>query len=203
MRIGIFGGTFDPPHIGHQVLAIETYHQLALNKLLWVLTPSPPHKPNRTITPLEYRVKMVQATVGDEPGFEFSRVEIDRPPPHFAVDTVENLREQFPAGHLVYLLGEDSLRDLPLWREARKFVTMTDTLAVMPRPAASPDLAVLERDLPGLREKLHFIDAPLLQISSTDIRHRAKEGRPYRYLLPPAVYAIIRRYGLYGLRGGD
>ena len=119
MRLGIFGGTFDPPHIGHLVLASEAYHQLKLDRLLWVLTPRPPHKPNQQITALEYRIEMVQAIVEDEPTFELSRVEIDRPPPHYAVDTVEILGKRFPGARLIYLVGGDSLRDLPLWRHVQ------------------------------------------------------------------------------------
>ncbi len=197
MHIGIFGGTFDPPHIGHLVLASEAYHQLELDRLLWVLTPSPPHKPNRHITPLEYRLKMVQAIVGDEPAFELSQVEIDRPPPHYAVDTVEILGEDFPGARLTYLVGEDSLRDLPLWRQAQKLLRLADTLGVGLRPTAAADIPNLQRELPGLREKLRIIEIPLLQISSTDIRRRIRSGLPYRYLLPPAVYEIIQKYRLY------
>ncbi|MEA2007697.1 MAG: nicotinate-nucleotide adenylyltransferase [Chloroflexota bacterium] len=197
MRLGIFGGTFDPPHIGHLVLASEAYYQLELDKLLWVLTPYPPHKPNQQIAPLQHRIEMVQAIVENEPNFELSRVEIDRPPPHFAVDTVEILGDKYPGVHLVYLLGGDSLRDLPLWRQAQKFVRLVDTLGVVHRPHASINLPALKRDLPGLSEKLRLIEAPLLQISSTDIRQRVRTNYPYRYLLPPMVYNIILKRGLY------
>ncbi|RLD10686.1 MAG: nicotinate (nicotinamide) nucleotide adenylyltransferase [Chloroflexota bacterium] len=200
MHLGIFGGTFDPPHIGHLALAFEACHQLELDNLLWVLTPCPPHKPNQPITPLQQRIEMVQAIVKNEPKFELSRVEIDRPAPHFAVDTVEILGDKYPNARLVYLLGGDSLRDLPFWRQAQKFTRLVDTLGVMHRPRASIDLSALKHDLPNLREKLFFIEAPLLQISSTDIRQRVRGNRPYRYLLPPLVDNIIIKHGLYASR---
>lgn len=197
MRLGIFGGTFDPPHIGHLVLASEAYHQLALDSLVWVLTPHPPHKPNQKITSLQYRIKMVRSIVENEPIFELSSVEIDRSPPHFAVDTVKILGNKYPNAQLIYLLGGDSLRDLPLWRQAQKFICLVDALGVMRRPHIKIDLVALERQLPGLREKLRFFEAPLLQISSTDIRRRVHDSHPYRYLLSPPVYEIIQKYNLY------
>ena len=202
MHVGIFGGTFDPPHNGHLALALEAYRQLELDCLLWMLTPHPPHKPNQPITPLEYRLEMVQAIVEDEPAFELSRVEIDRPAPHYAVDTLEILGDKYPGARLAYLLGGDSLRDLPLWRQAQKFVRLVDTLGVMRRPNVSADLPALERDLPGLSEKLRFIETPLLKISSTDIRRRIRDNRPYRHLLPASIYAIIQENALYSSAEG-
>ena len=197
MHIGIFGGTFDPPHHGHLALASAACQQLKLDCVLWVLTPYPPHKPNQRITTLEYRLEMVRAIVEDEPAFELSRVEIDRPAPHFAVDTLKILGDRNPGTHLTYLLGGDSLRDLPLWHQAPKFVRLVDSLGVLRRPNVLADLPALERDLPGLREKLRFIETPPLQISSTDIRRRIQNNQPYKHLLPAEVYAIIQENGLY------
>ena len=203
MRLGIFGGTFDPPHLGHLILASEALFQLNLDRLLWVLTPQPPHKPQRQITPLAARLKMLNAVVDLQPGFSLSRVEIERSSPHFAVDTVELLGEKYPGAHLVYLLGGDSLRDLSLWHQARKFVQITDTVAVMPRPHVSINITAVYRELPGLNEKLYFLRAPLLEISSTAIRNRVKENRPYRYFLIPDVYELIRKNKLYLKTGKD
>ncbi len=197
MRVGIFGGTFDPPHLGHLALATEAHHQLRLDRLLWALTPSPPHKPNQKITPIKYRIEMVHAIVGDYSNFELSRADIDRPPPHYAVETIQTVGEEYPGSRLVYILGGDSLRDLPKWWQAQKLIQLIDTLAVMLRPDASPDLTALYRALPGLRQKLHIIETDPLQISSTDIRRRVQNSQPYQHLLPPAVYEIIQKYQLY------
>lgn len=196
-RLGIFGGTFDPPHLAHLILAAEAYHQLALDRLLWVLTPSPPHKPGRKITSLEHRIPMVQSTIVGDPEFEFSRVDIERRPPHYALGTVRALRECFPQAELVYLMGGDSLHDLHTWHKAGEFVAACDSLGVMRRPEDALDLQSVEAKIPGIGAKLQFIDAPRLEISASAIRRRIAEGRPFRYLVPPEVYAYIQAQQLY------
>lgn len=197
MRIGIFGGTFDPPHLGHLILAAEARSQLALDRLLWVLTPQPPHKSGRPVTPLEARLEMLQATIADNPMFELSTIEIDRPGPHYSADTVQLVRQQYPDSTLAFLMGGDSLRDLPGWRQAQEFVERCDILGVMRRPYQRFDLPALEAKLPGVSARVQFIRAPLLEISSRQIRRRIAEGRPHRYYLPPAVLAVIQQRGLY------
>ena len=111
-RLGIFGGTFDPPHVGHLILAMEAYDQLKLDRVLWVLAPNPPHKLGKKITDLDIRIEMVKAAINSDPMFEFSRVDIDRPGPHFVLDTMRILHEQKPDDELVFLMGGDSLHDL-------------------------------------------------------------------------------------------
>ena len=115
-RLGVFGGTFDPPHLGHLILAAEACSKLELERLLWVLTPDPPHKLDRKITPLEHRLAMVTLAIQDTPAFELSRVEIDRPGPHYMVDTLGLLMKAHPSAELVLLIGGDSLSDLPTWQ---------------------------------------------------------------------------------------
>lgn len=195
--LGIFGGTFDPPHIGHQILAAEAQYQLGLDTVLWVLTPDPPHKKQQTITPVEQRLQMVQAAVADAPGFEVSRVEIDRSPPHYAIDTVKTLQKQNPQSHLIYLMGADSLHDLPTWYAAPVFLAACHGLGVMRRPGTQIDLGFLETQLPGITAKVRFVEAPLLEISASQIRSRIQQSRPFRDYLPPPVYQIIRQLNLY------
>jgi nicotinate-nucleotide adenylyltransferase len=197
MRIGIFGGTFDPPHLGHLILAAEAGHQLRLDRLLFVLTPQPPHKGGRLIAPLDARLEMLGAAIADNPSFALSRVEIERPGPHYSADTVHLVRAEYPDSTLAFLMGGDSLRDLPSWRRADDFVAACDVLGVMRRPYQRFDLKALEEKLPGIGEKVQFIRAPLLEISSRQIRRRIAEGRPYLYYLPAAVAAVIARRGLY------
>lgn len=194
---GIFGGTFDPPHLGHLILAAEACHQLQLSRLLWVLTPTPPHKQNQTITPLAARLELIQAALADNPLFELSTVEIDRPGPHFAVDTVRLLAQQNPGAGMVYLMGGDSLRDLPTWRQPQELVAACAMLGVMRRPQDEVDLPALEKQLPGLTGRVRFISAPLLEISSREIRRRIASGEPHRYYLQPQVAALIQTLGLY------
>lgn len=195
--IGIFGGTFDPPHIGHLILAAEARAQFGLDRLLWVLTPDSPLKQDRSITPLHHRLEMVKLALAGAPEFELSRVDIDRPSPHYALDTLKILKDQYPGTNLVYLMGGDSLRDLPLWHRPGDFVAACDVIGVMRRPGDAIDLPGLENNLPSLTAKVRFIDAPLLDISAHDIRARIGEGRPFRYYLPASVYVYIQNQALY------
>jgi nicotinate-nucleotide adenylyltransferase len=197
MRIGIFGGTFDPPHLGHLILASEAVDQLKLDRLLWVLTANPPHKLKQPISAMNVRLQMVQAAIADSEKFELSRVEIDRPGPHYAVDSICLLQEQFPQDGLFYLMGGDSLRDLPTWYKPQELVERVTGLGVMRRPGASIDTTELETALPGVTAKVQFFETPRLDISSSDIRQRIATGRPYRYFLLPAVYRLLQKHHLY------
>ncbi|MGW8251422.1 MAG: nicotinate-nucleotide adenylyltransferase [Anaerolineales bacterium] len=197
MRIGIFGGTFDPPHVGHLVLAAEALDQLQLECVLWVLTPSPPHKPQQPVTDVELRVQMLQAAIAGEPSFKLSRVDIKRRDPYYARDTMQMLKHEHPGDTLIYLMGGDSLRDLPDWHQPQEFLAECDAVGVMLRPGAQIDLPALEHKLPGISQKVRIIGTPLLEISSTDIRKRVAQQRHYRYFLPEAVYRIIEQNGLY------
>jgi nicotinate-nucleotide adenylyltransferase len=195
--IGVFGGTFDPPHLGHLILAAEACEQLRLERLLWVLTPDPPHKRDRAISPLEQRIAMLELAIAGEPCFELSRVDMDRPAPHYAVDTVRLLRAAHPKSELAYLVGGDSLAYLPSWYRPTELVAAVDILGVMRRPGAEIDLSSLEAQVPGLTARVRWIDAPLLEISSSDIRQRICQFQTFRYFLPPPVYEFIQLNQLY------
>jgi len=197
MRVGIFGGTFDPPHVGHLVLAMEAQSQLKLERFLWVLAGDPPHKTKDQITALEYRLELLQATIAADRSFELSRVEIDRPGPHYAADTMVLLNEQMPDDELVYLIGGDSLHDLPTWYKPQLLIEACGSLAVMRRVGDRVAWKKLEQTLPGLRRKVQFIETPIIEISSTEIRQRIAQGRPFRYFLLPEVYQIIKARQLY------
>jgi nicotinate-nucleotide adenylyltransferase len=196
-RLGVFGGTFDPPHIGHLILAEEAYHQLHLDGLLWVLTPDPPHKLDKSITPLQHRFDMLAAAIHNNPHFELSAVEINRPGPHYSVDTIRILSEQKPGAEWIYLMGGDSLRDLPIWKNPFDLINLISVLGVMGRSGAATDIRDLDQKIPGLGAKVKFVDAPLIDISASDIRRRAAKGLPIRYYVPQDVYQIILDRGLY------
>jgi nicotinate-nucleotide adenylyltransferase len=170
---------------------------LELDKVLWVLTPDPPHKQKQPITPLTIRLQMVRAAIADSAVFEISRVEIDRPPPHYAVETVRSLQDQYPKARLIYLMGGDSLHDLPSWFASSDFVAACYSLGVMRRPGDQIDLSRLESQIPGITPKIRFVEAPLLEIAASQIRIRIRLGHPYRYYLPPAVYTIVQQTNLY------
>jgi len=197
VRIGIFGGTFDPPHVGHLILAAEARDQLQLDHVLWVITPDPPHKTKRKVSPLAIRLALVQAATSKDPGFQISRVEIDRPGPHYSVDTVQILARENLGAELIYLMGGDSLHDLPDWKRPREFIDCLAGVGVMRRPQDFIDLPRLERALPGIIAKLHFVNTPLLEISSTSIRERIANGRHFQYFLPPEVYDLVQAKELY------
>ena len=196
MRYGVFGGTFDPPHNGHLALAQAALEQLNLDRVLWVVTADPPHKQETPLTPVHDRLDMVTAAINGRPQFEVSRVDIDRPGPHWAADTVALLKQAKPGDELVYLMGSDSLRDLPSWGRPREILAKA-TLGVLQRPGVAVDLAQLERDLPGLSKKVAFVSAPHLAVSSHDLRQRVAEGRPIDDQVPAGVAALIRARGLY------
>ena len=197
MRIGIFGGTFDPPHIGHLILTAEALEQLKLDKVLWTLTADPPHKQGRTISPVDIRLQLLQAALADNPAFEISRVEIDRPGPHFAVDTVRILQGQYAQATLIYLIGSDSLRDLTSWHTPQDLTARVGGYGVMRRPGVDIDLTALERDIPGITAKVQFMDTPLIEISARQIRQRVAAGQTYRYFLPPQVFELVEEFNLY------
>ena len=197
MKIGIFGGTFDPPHMGHFILASEGYAQLGLDCVFWVLTPTPPHKPDRNITAHELREKMLELVLERDPNFILSRVDIKRSPPHYAVDTLEIFEENHPDDELFYLIGGDSLRDLHLWARPQQLIDRVDGLAVYSRSQANLASNQYDPELKGLDKKLIQIEGPLIEISSSDIRLRIREGRPYRYFLPTYIHSFIEKHHLY------
>jgi nicotinate-nucleotide adenylyltransferase len=195
--IGILGGTFDPPHRGHLALAKAARHQLGLDRLLWVLTPDPPHKQGQPITPLTQRLAMLKLALEGHPEFELSTVEIDRAGPYYAVDTVEILAHRNPEAGWVYLMGGDSLQNLPNWHRPADLVAALDAIGVMRRPGDGLDLQRLERLLPGLLAKIRWMHVPPVGISAHEIRSRAAAGRGFRRLVSPAVYAYILEHRLY------
>lgn len=197
-RIGIFGGTFDPPHFGHLILAAEAQYQLELDTLLFVLTPDPPHKQGLHLTNMDDRIAMLDAAIDGQEGFVLSRVDIDRPGPHFTADTLHLLREKHPEDTLIYLMGGDSLEGLLVdWDRPAEFVEACDLIGVMRRPQDELDLGPLEEAFPGITEKIRFVEAPLLEIASSQIRRRVREGRPYCFYLPEAVRKVIAERGIY------
>ena len=196
-RIGVFGGTFDPPHVGHMILAAEARSQLKLEKVLWVLTSAPPHKRNQSISDTAQRLALVKTAIQNEPAFSLSTIDIDREGPHYAVDTMRLLRAQVPEADLIYLIGEDSLYDLPTWYQPQALVDEVAGIGVMRRPGKVVDIAVLEAALPGISSKVAFVEAPLLEISSSQVRQRISKGEAFQYYLLPAVYELIQTHAYY------
>ena len=197
MRIGLFGGTFNPPHIGHLILASEAFSQMELDSLYWVLTPDPPHKKGQVITDAGLRKAMVKAVIKDSQEFTFSEIEFKRPGPHFAVDTVCEFKLSRPDAQIYYLLGGDSLNDLPTWHDPTGFIRECTRIVVMLRVNEEPDWKMLDQKLPELRQKTVFLKTPIIEISSNDLRERVKNGRPWLPYVTPGVGKIIQESQIY------
>ncbi|MBK5107461.1 MAG: nicotinate (nicotinamide) nucleotide adenylyltransferase [Anaerolineales bacterium] len=197
MRLGIFGGTFDPPHLGHLILAEEARYQLNLDRILWLLTPVSPLKTDAVVSPWEQRLELLEAALQDNSSFEVSRIDIDRPQPHYAYESVKILKKEYPGEPLIYLIGGDSLGDLPSWERPGELAALCDQIGVMHRPGNPIDLDRLEKQVPGLTSKVAWVESPLIEISGRGIRKRLHTGDPVRYYLPGAVYQIIQEKGLY------
>lgn len=189
-RIGIFGGTFDPPHVGHLVTAVNVRHHLTLERMLLVVANQPWQKVGtRAITPANDRLAMVEAAVRDVPGLEASAIEVERGGHSYTADTLETLHDEHPDAELFIVLGADAAAGLHTWERVEE-VRALATLVVVDRPG-STDAAVPE----GWR--CVRVAVPRLEVSSTDLRQRFGDGRPLDYLLPGDVIACARDRRLY------
>lgn len=196
-RVGIFGGTFDPVHIGHLILAEEARFQLNLDRVYLVPAGAPPHKQNRELTPVGHRLMMVELATTDMPGLWVSRVDADRPGPHYANDTVQLLQQQIGEDtQLYFLMGMDSLRDLPGWRQPQWLIAQC-ILVVLTRHDIVIDWEQLQTSLPGLRERVILLDMPELEIASHVLRERIRNGAPISHQIPRLVETYIAKHGLY------
>jgi len=196
VNIGILGGTFDPIHIGHLVVAEEARTKLGLSEVLFVPAGQPWLKQARDITPAAHRVEMVRRAIADNPYFKLSTLEVDHPGPSYTVDTLTLLQDQLSSqASLFFILGRDTLAELPLWKEPRKVIQLC-RLVVPPR-LGSRDLRHLEEAIPGLLDKVIQLDMPVIGISSSEIRHRIAQGLPIRYLVPSVVEKYIAEHRIY------
>jgi nicotinate-nucleotide adenylyltransferase len=196
VNIGILGGTFDPIHIGHLVVAEEARIKVGFSEVLFVPAGQPLLKPDRNITPPDHRVEMVRRAIADNPHFKLCTLEIERPGPSYTVDTLTMLREQLGSEvSLFFILGRDTLADLPSWKEPKKLLQLC-RLVVAPRLGAR-DLQHLETEIPGLLDKVIQLDMPVIGIGSSGIRQRIDQGLPIRYLVPGEVEKYIAEQKIY------
>ncbi len=195
-RLGIFGGTFDPIHHGHLIIAEVLLEELQLERVLFLPAGQPPHKIGRPITPIRHRLTMLQLAVHGNPRFGISYVDVRRPGPCYTADSLALLREEYPEHELVFLMGQDSLHDLPTWHEPER-IAQQALLGVALRPGVRIDLETIFRQVPAARDRVILVPVPLIQIAASDIRRRVAEGRTIRYQVPLAVEDYIRQNGLY------
>jgi nicotinate-nucleotide adenylyltransferase len=203
LRIGVLGGTFDPVHIGHLILAEEARDLLDLAIVYFVPAGDPPHKRDRRLAPVDARVRMIELAIAGNTSFQVSRIDADRPGPHYTIDMVELIKRQLPAGSEVYfLMGFDSLRDLPGWHEPARLVAAC-RLVALTRHDIELDWGRLEAALPGIRQRVTILDMPELEIASNQVQQRVRAGRSIRYLVPEKVRRYIAAEGLYGTEDGE
>jgi nicotinate-nucleotide adenylyltransferase len=194
--IGILGGTFDPPHIGHLLIAQEALTQLNLSQVLFAPTCQPPHKLGKEITPVEHRVEMVRLAITNHPKFALSRIDADRVGPTYTVDTMRMLREQTPAAEFYFIMGMDSLANLATWHQPDELIRLCK-LAVCARPGFTIDMDSLERGLPGLSARVVFVRSSALDVSATELQQRVRAGKSIAECVPAAVASYITAHGLY------
>lgn len=196
MKIGVLGGTFDPIHIGHLIVAEEARIRLGFQEVLFVPAGKPWLKGECNITPGVHRVEMVRRAIASNPHFRLCTLEVERCGPSYTVDTMTVLRQELGSeAYLYFILGRDTLAELPVWKEPRRLLELC-TLVVAPR-LGSKDLKHLEASIPELRERVIQLDMPVIEISSSGIRQRIAQGLSIRYLVPECVEEYIAEQKVY------
>ncbi len=202
MNVGVFGGTFDPPHHGHLQVAEEVRRELDLARIIFVPAGQPYFKEALNVLPAHRRLEMVSLAVRGKPYFQLSTLEADRPGRSYTVDTLSQLRDLLNGGdELFFILSWGSLAELSRWREPSRIIEFCK-LVVVPRPGyLPPDLKALESQIPGLSKRLIMMAKPRIDISASEIRRRVAQGLPISHLVPEVVAKYIKFHRLYLLEG--
>ena len=199
-RVGVLGGTFDPVHNGHLHVGRSLQRALGLDRVIWVPAGRPPHKAGQIVSSDRDRLAMLRLALAGSTTDEISTIDIDRAGPSYTADTLEMLRDRLDPARLVFLMGEDSLRDLPTWHDPERIVRVAE-LAVAGRPGIDADLELVARAVPDIRDHVSIVPIEEIAISSSDIRGRARNGKSLLGLVPPAVAEYIRGHALYAEPG--
>ena len=199
MRIGILGGTFDPIHVGHLILAERCREDANLDEVWFLPAYSPPHKPDQQLTRFEHRCDMVTLATTGQPQFRVNTIERELPPPSYTAETLAELRHRHPEHTFHLILGADCLPDFPKWHEPARVLEQAE-LVVVPRPGVESWTAKRLTEslgLPELSARLHSVECPMMEIASRDIRQRVATGKTIRFLVPRSVEEFIRERRLY------
>jgi nicotinate-nucleotide adenylyltransferase len=191
MDIGLFGGSFNPPHVAHLIVAEVARDQFGFDEVWWIPNATPPHKSQDDLAPVDHRLEMTRRAVADNPAFQLCDIEIERAGVSYTVDTVQTLQEQHPDTNFALLIGSDSLDHFAEWHAPDEIAERVP-LVVYKRPGVID--AVPE---PRFANRVSFVAAPVMEVSGTEIRSRCRAGRSIRYLVPEAVRAYIQEHGLY------
>ena len=195
-RIGVLGGTFDPVHNGHLYIADALRTALDLERIVWVPAGRPPHKSDQIVSRDQDRLAMLDLALAGSTSDEISTIDLERSGPSYTADTLEILAERFRPARLFFLMGEDSLRDLPTWHDPERILRVAE-LAVAARPGVDADLESVVRQVPAVRKRVHVVPTEEIAISSSEIRRRVGENQSVQDLVPATVEAYIRDRGLY------
>lgn len=191
MRLGVFGGTFDPPHVGHLIVAQEVWEALGLERLLFVPAAIPPHKAGIEVTPGEIRLRMLRAATADDPRFEVSELELQRPGLSYTVDTLRELRRLHAGAELFFIMGADQLAAFASWRAPEEVARLARLVVIGRRGLEAQDVT------PGIAVEYRALPVTRVDVSAREIRERVRQGRSIRYMVPDAVRRIIEEEGLY------
>jgi nicotinate-nucleotide adenylyltransferase len=196
-HLAVFGGTFDPIHVGHLIVAEIMRHHLRLDDVIFLPAGRPPHKPDQLLSSNADRLAMLRLAVADSPAFSISTIDLDRPGASYTADTLRVLQEQVgPGCQLHFLMGQDSLRDFPTWHRP-DLIAERAKLVVALRPGVSVSTAHIEDAVPAARGRIQLVPVPLIGISSRELRAAVQAGGPYRYQVLPAVADYIEQQRLY------
>ena len=196
-RIGVLGGTFDPPHVGHLWLATLAADALGLDRVLFMPAAQPPHKRPGEVSSATDRLLMTRLAIAGDETFELCPIEMERPGPSFTVDSVAELLSLYPEAKLFLLMAADSLAQIDSWRDPERLLSMIEW-AVGPRPGSPlPERARLEERFGSDASRIHLLDGPSLDVSASEVRRRVAAGQAIRYLVPVAVEELITDRGLY------
>jgi len=199
LELGIFGGTFDPIHNGHMAVAEGVQKSVNLSRIIFIPTGQPWLKQDLTVSPAADRVEMVRLAIAGKDGFELSTIEVDRPGPSYTVDTLEVLRRQLGLQtKLFFLIGSDALADFPKWKEPHRIIQMCQLVAFSRPSFPLPPLDEFEKKVPGISQRVTFVNTPEVEVSATEIRSRVARGQPIDGMVPRPVMEYIREKQLYG-----
>lgn len=193
MRLGLFGGTFDPPHIGHLIVAQDALEALRLDRVLFIPAGAPPHKRNQVVSPAAVRLDMLRAAIADDPHFDIETLELDREGPSYSVDTVATLKAAYPDDTLVLLIGADQYGEFATWHEPDRLAGMVE-LAVLSRAGTETNVGPAEK---AAKFGAQYVNVTRIDISSTAIRRRCAAGESIRYLVPAGVAAYLSEHRVY------
>lgn len=195
-HIGLLGGTFDPPHIGHLLLAETALSQLGLEQIWFIPAGQPPHKTGQEVTPVHHRQAMTRLAIADHPCFRLDNSDCERPAPHYTATLLPILRQRWPLAQFWLIIGSDSLQAFARWHAPQEIIRHC-RLAVLLRPGYTPNWPSLEQTIPHLSQATDWLDGPQILLSSSQLRRWIPAGRNLTYLLPGRVIQYIREHQLY------